>query len=185
MATNVVQTGFLKVTSMHTPRTLAQSGSEDAEQRAFFAYMNFVAKWGWRKADLWATDQLFPPFGDESESYSFARWIHSIPNGASFGGDKRSRQITGAKMKATGLTAGVLDVFWPMPSMPYRGLYIEFKKKKGGHLSPEQGQFGRFVLAMGYAVSVETTWQGAAHLCRTYALGDNVLKFNDEEFIRG
>lgn len=46
--------------------------------------------------------------------------------------------VTGARMKAEGVKAGVPDLFLPVARCGYHGLYIEMKRRKGGHVSPEQ-----------------------------------------------
>jgi len=60
-------------------------------------------------------------------SYQPEPWnlMFSIPNGGF-----RSKK-TGAKMKRTGLKAGVPDIFLPVMRGKYGGLFIEMKSEKG------------------------------------------------------
>lgn len=58
--------------------------------------------------------------------------IHSIPNGATLGDDKKSRQIRGNKLKLEGMLDGVPDL-----EIPEWYTYIEMKTLSG-KLSKEQ-----------------------------------------------
>ena len=45
------------------------------------------------------------------------------------------------KAKRQGMVAGVPDIFLPIDTADYNGLFIELKRKKGGKISPEQKAF--------------------------------------------
>ena len=52
--------------------------------------------------------------------------MYHIPNGG------RRDKITGARLKAEGVVAGVPDVFLASPRQGFHGLYIEMKRQRGG-----------------------------------------------------
>lgn len=136
---------------MITPEQIATSGSEDAEQAAFFQWCALNIK-----------------------QYPQLKWCHAIPNGG-------SRHIKEAmKLVATGVKSGVWDVFLPYPykypySMVscYHGLYIEMKrnsrqKEKNGGLSDEQLAFGEYARSVGYKCVVCYGWQEAVKAIMEY-----------------
>lgn len=59
-----------------------------------------------------------------ADYYHVLRWMHSIPNG----GKRNPREA--ARLKAQGVKSGVSDIFLPMVSDGYPGLYIELKRRK-------------------------------------------------------
>lgn len=72
------------------------------------------------------------------------KWIHAIPNGG-----HRSKATAG-KLKAEGVTPGVSDIFVPIPSARFHGMYIEMKAGNN-KLTPAQSEFGEFVQSRGYS----------------------------------
>lgn len=71
-------------------------------------------------------------FGDDCR-------IFAIPNG-------EARGIAAARrLKAEGVTKGVPDLF-----APTLGLWIEFKRQRGGRLSPEQADWRDYLIGCGY-----------------------------------
>jgi hypothetical protein len=131
-----------------TPEQLASSGSEDAHQMALFAQSAL-----------------------HLEQYPMLRWMHAIPNGG-------SRHLSEAvKLKATGLKAGVWDIFLPvvqyknknagrLECVVHSGLYIEMKipdkaTKKNGGLTDEQIKFMTYAVVAGYKCVVAYSWQQA------------------------
>jgi hypothetical protein len=88
---------------------------------------------------------------EDWEQAQFVSWwrktqpdeIFAIPNGG-----KRNK-VTAAKMKLTGTTPGVWDLF-----VPARFLWIEFKRSDRGTLSTEQKSFGAARLSEGYTCMV-------------------------------
>lgn len=138
-----------------TPEQLAASGSEDGHQMALFAQCAL------HKAE-----------------YPQLEWIHSIPNGG-------FRKITeAARLKATGVKAGVFDVFLPYantnertPSDGYFGLYIEMKRplyaaRKNGGLSEDQIRFMTYATVAGYKCVVCYSWQEAWEAIVKYLNGE-------------
>jgi hypothetical protein len=58
------------------------------------------------------------------------------------------------KAKAAGGRKGIPDLFLPVPSQGYHGLYVEMKRLKLGKISPEQKEWIARLGAMGYRVEV-------------------------------
>ena len=70
--------------------------------------------------------------------------IFAIPNGT-------NKSITArVKFKAEGLKSGVPDLFLPVPSGGYHGLFIEMKRTKGSYASTEQLDWIEKLRAQGY-----------------------------------
>jgi hypothetical protein len=69
--------------------------------------------------------------------------IFSVPNGG------HRHPAVAAKMKATGVSSGVPDLF-----IPAWRLWIEMKRSKGGSLSAEQKDWCAYLESVGYRVIV-------------------------------
>ena len=91
--------------------------SERTEQTAFFS----------------AVEQLRALYPDRAEDL---HWIHASLNGTWM----RSGKLA-AMSKREGLTPGVWDIFWPLRTEKYPGLYIEMKIGKN-KLTATQVRFG-------------------------------------------
>jgi hypothetical protein len=90
--------------------------------------------------------------------------LFAIPNGG------RRDAVTGARLKAEGVKAGVPDLFLPVARRGFHGLFIELKAP-GGSPTPEQrGWITRLRLA-GYSAEVCCGWEAAA-LTLTHYLED-------------
>ena len=63
----------------------------------------------------------------------------AIPNGGA------RNAITGAMLKREGVKKGVFDVFIGWARNGKHGLFLEFKKQKGGTVTPEQEQFAEIM----------------------------------------
>lgn len=84
----------------------------------------------------------------ESAAHPELCMLYAIPNGG-----KRDR-VTGARLKATGVKAGVPDMCLPVARGGYHGLYIELKRKKGGQVSDLQWNWLRDLIQYGYKAVV-------------------------------
>lgn len=125
-----------------TPEQCAKSGSEDGEQTAVFC---------------WAAEQI------ASGRFPELEWMFSVPNGGSRGSNKAHAMSVGARLKATGVKAGVSDIFIPIPRHNLCGLFIEMKKSPtfGGKVkdaSPKQLEFGEAMMDNGYGFCVCCGW---------------------------
>ena len=142
---------------MITPEALAAVGTEDAHQLAFFCWAALSAK-----------------------QYPQLEWMHAIPNGGYR--DKR----TAGKLVATGVRAGIWDIYLPYPIRQpwnnngpdgsYHGLYVEMKRadrrtKKNGGLTDEQLAFKEYVESAGYRAVVCYSWIEARDAVIAYLEG--------------
>lgn len=84
-----------------------------------------------------------------------------MPNGG------RRDAVTGARLKAEGVRAGVPDLCLPYPSGRWHGLYIELKAP-GGSASPEQRRWLEALRACGYRAELCVGWQAAADVLTDY-----------------
>lgn len=82
--------------------------------------------------------------------YPELKWLYAIPNGAFLAGDKLKRARQMKRLKAQGLKVGVFDLFLPVARNGKHGMYIEMKRRKGGHVSDEQNAFGSAMASAGY-----------------------------------
>lgn len=94
---------------------------------------------------LYARTHRFP------ESLLFA-----IPNGG------RRDAVTGARLKAEGVRAGVPDMFLAVPRKNAPGLFLELKKQQGGRVSENQKIMHAALTEAGYPVCVCRGWREAS-----------------------
>lgn len=118
-----------------TPEQLAATGTEDAEQKALFAWIAL----------------------DGIKKHPDLKWLFHIPNGGS------RHKAEAAKLKAMGVKSGVPDLCLPIKRGPYSGLYIELKRiklknKKGGGTSDNQDDWISFLQSQGYGAIVCYGW---------------------------
>jgi len=98
-----------------------------------------------------------------------ARWpelalMHAIPNGG------RRDAVTGAKLKAEGVKAGVPDLCLPVARSGHHGLYIELKTNVGT-ASKKQLRWLEALQQQGFYVAVCRGWQPASQLITSYLSG--------------
>ena len=96
-----------------------------------------------------------------------AALMFAVPNGGA-----RSA-ITGARLKAEGVLAGVPDVFLAFPAGGLHGLFIEMKRQKGGRVSPAQKAVMQALRMQGYEVAVCHGWQEARGCIEQYLARDD------------
>lgn len=85
--------------------------------------------------------------------------------------DGRKSKWQGQKDKDRGLRAGVPDMILSIPMGGYHGLYIEYKKPKGGVQSPDQKCFEDIAKQHGYRYEIIKTKQDFEQLITTYLHG--------------
>lgn len=93
-----------------------------------------------------------------------ARDAFAIPNG----GRRNAREA--ARMKAEGVTPGVLDVYLPKARGGAHGLWLEFKAGRNT-LTPEQAARADALVRDGYTVCVVYSALAAIHATRSYLAG--------------
>lgn len=84
-----------------------------------------------------------------------------VPNG------ELRDKVTAGRLKASGVKAGVPDVFWPVPNGAYHGLWIEFKKE-GNHASKAQTYYRDQLIKLGYYVTIVNSWEEASRCVLQY-----------------
>ena len=104
---------------------------------------------------------VFVDRGFHARQFPELRWVHAIPNGLWLG-PKR-----GADAVELGLTAGVWDVFVPVPSSGCHGLYIELKAGRNG-LTVEQAAFRAALEPLGFRFAICRSWIEAADIVAEY-----------------
>ena len=83
------------------------------------------------------------------------KWLFHIPNGG-------SRHIAEAsKLKAMGVKRGVPDIFLPVRTINFIGMWIELKKPIKGIVSGEQDKWLDYLSKQGYATRVAFGWEEA------------------------
>ena len=70
--------------------------------------------------------------------------LYAIPNGGA------RNIITGRKLKAEGVLAGIPDLFLATPRGAWHGLYLEMKRSRGGHVSDAQKAIMALLERQGY-----------------------------------
>jgi len=92
---------------------------------------------------------LFAWIKKQALKYQPMELIFAIPNGG-----VRSK-ITGARMKAEGVKAGVPDIFVPIPARNYHGAFLELKSTStDARLSKKQAEIIPQLTNQGYCTSV-------------------------------
>jgi hypothetical protein len=124
-----------------TPDQLAISGSESAHQKAFFC---------------WAALN--------GNKYPGLHLMFAIANGS------LRNIITGARLKAEGVKAGVPDIFLPVMTARAPGLFLELKRS-GGIVAKEQIWWLRELEKQGYRAEVCYGWQEAVKVIEDYLNG--------------
>ena len=119
---------------MLRPEDLAKNGTEDCHQAALF---------------LWSA---LPEI--KAKYPEFERLLFAIPNGG------ERNKIVAAKLKATGVKAGVHDIMLCVARGGYSGLWVELKKI-GGKPKKEQLEFMAAVRTQGFAACVVEGWEAA------------------------
>ena len=99
----------------------------------------------------------------------YARWkslpeclLMAIPNGG------RRDAVTGARLHAEGVRAGIPDLFLAVPTRQAHGLWIEMKRQHGGRISDAQKSSMAALEAQGYACTVCKGWKEARRAISGY-----------------
>ena len=79
---------------------------------------------------------------------------------------------TGAKLKRQGLRKGFPDIFLPVASGKFHGLYIELKRIRNGRVSTDQKWWIDNLNKQGYYASVCCGWEQAAQTILKYLRGE-------------
>ena len=74
--------------------------------------------------------------------------LMAIPNGGA------RTTVTGARLKAEGVRAGIPDLFLAVPTDTSHGLWLEMKRKRGGFVTDFQREAMKALEAQGFACVV-------------------------------
>lgn len=88
--------------------------------------------------------------------------LFAIPNGG------RRDPVTGARLKAEGVRAGIPDLFLAVQRGGKGGLFVEMKRADGGRLTPAQVSTMSHLMRMGYRVCVCHGWEKARDAIEAY-----------------
>lgn len=141
-----------------TPEKLAESGTEDALQRALLCALALYIR----------------------PTFPLVDSIYHVPNGGTRGGDRKSAQIEGARMNGLGVKKGTPDLCLPIPRLGYGALYIEMKKLRDGALSADQVKRIRMLCDCGNAVAVVDDWIAGYWLIHAYLHAKTAAEFNSQ-----
>lgn len=92
---------------------------------------------------------------EEKDQIALSTWLkmQGIRFTASANGGKR-HLWEAMKFKRMGVSSGFPDIFVPIPSGGYHGLFIELKRKSGGKVSNVQIEWLAFLRGQGYFAEV-------------------------------
>ena len=79
---------------------------------------------------------------------------------------------TGARMKREGVKAGFPDIMLPVPRGKYHGLFIEMKRRRGGHFDEFQKVWAKELIGQGYYHCVTMGWEHAVKVIEAYLRGE-------------
>ena len=125
--------------------TRAHTPTEHTEQKALVEWWGLYARW-----------KSLPP-----------SLLMAIPNGG------HRSVVTGARLKAEGVRAGIPDLFLAVPTSKAHGLWIEMKRQQGGRVSDAQKDSMAALEAQGYACTVCRGWAEARRSIVEYLGGDS------------
>lgn len=130
------------------PQTIANAGTESAEQCAFFH---------------WAAIN--------SQTDPRLRLLFAVPNGG------LRKKSTAERLKREGAKSGVPDIFFPVAIEPYHGLFIEMKlekyrTRKNGGCSDNQLKWISNLRDQNYFCQICYSWLDAAELICKYLKAD-------------
>ena len=88
--------------------------------------------------------------------------LAAVPNGGA-----RNR-VTGAMLKAEGVSAGFPDLGLFVARNGFHGLFIELKRRGGGRVSPEQNDWIERLQAQGYKAAIAFGAADAIEIIEAY-----------------
>lgn len=94
------------------------------------------------------------------QQYPELKFLFHIPN-------ERADKVQASILKKMGVKPGIPDLFLPVPSGRYHGLFIEMKKK-GGRASDDQLWWLEHLKANGYVAAVCYGWQQGKDVLEWY-----------------
>lgn len=109
---------------------------------------------------------------EKQEQIAFMDWVRLQPGIHPYcihiANQRRANLAYGALLKRMGVRAGVSDIFIAIPRNGASGLWIEFKRSKGGVISPEQRTWLCRMLDVGYAAKIAHGCDEAIEIVKGY-----------------
>lgn len=109
---------------------------------------------------------------ETQEQIAFMDWVRLQPNIHPYcihiANQRRANLAYGRLLKRMGVRAGVSDIFIAMPRNGACGLWIEFKRSKGGVISDEQRTWLCRMLDVGYSAKIAHGCDEAIAIVKTY-----------------
>ena len=106
---------------------------------------------------------------EHDEQVAFIQWcdykhikVFAIPNGSN------KSKAAQRKFKAEGLRAGIPDLFIPIVSKKYAGLFVEMKRKKGSVTSDIQKWWIELLNIQGYKAEIAKGCDEAIRITEEY-----------------
>lgn len=155
--------------------------TEHSHQRALFAWSQMAQRYGFVWAaqpecyELNARDKLAVSCGQSYEIPELA-WLHAVHN------QGHGDAVHGAKAKAEGVRSGISDIFLPVVTENYAGLYIELKVGSNRVVKgSDQEKFLAYANAEGYAATEAIGYHEARNYIVSY-LQQRILtrQFNEQ-----
>jgi hypothetical protein len=131
-----------------SPADLAKSGSEHANQVAYFCFLS----------------QNF-------NEYPCLKLAYAIPNGGERDSNQKTAMIRRAQLKAEGVKPGVPDICLPISVGTKHGLYVELKIGKNKP-TDEQYKYMAELKNQGFVAEWVIGWEAAANLTLAYLRGE-------------
>jgi len=85
---------------------------------------------------------------DAAQKHPDLRLLYAIPNG------EHRHWTVARRLKAEGVRPGVPDLCLPVRRSGFSGLYLELKRRRGGHISDNQAWWHLTLTQQGYMVAV-------------------------------
>ena len=137
--------------------------SEDGEQIELFRWVRICTTYGVKVAD--------DPRTYSEKGFAAIHCGHPVPEldllfSITNGGERDIR--VASLLKATGVKAGVSDMFLPVPRHGRAGLWIELKREDGGTESDKQKDWGKAMLANGFGYVMCHGWKEVREILIQY-----------------
>lgn len=112
--------------------------------------------------EAWEQEQIFKWAKANQIKFPELQLLNASLNGVRLSRGQR------VKMKRQGMRKGYPDIFLPVPTHQYAGLFIELKRVKGGYASKEQQEWIAQLLRQKYKALVAKGHEEAIDIIKSY-----------------